>query len=115
MYNQNYYQTQNNSVLKCTPFIIYLVLLLLKLMSNYSSSTEKTTESTVANTESTDTPKTLSTSSIIYNLVLGIIIYMLCKNGYNKVAWFFLLLPIIALFTVLFAVVSVAKSTENTE
>jgi len=112
MYNQSYYNPQNtyqnnyeNNSGFCTPLIIYVVLCI--LIATVSFTSTKNTEST--NTESTST---LTGSGILYNLVFSLILYLLCKNGYNTVAWVLLLLPFIGALIVLLAFVSVLKAVK---
>ena len=115
MYNQSYYNPQytyqnnyeNNSGF-CTPLIIYVVLSILTATASFTSTKKTSTENT--NTESTST---FTGSGILYNLVFSLILYLLCKNGYNTVAWILLLLPLIGALVALLAFVSVLKAVKT--
>lgn len=58
----------------CVPLSLYLILVLFGVLM---------------------VPQTRSTASLITHGAVLAILYVLCKNGYNKLAWFVLLWPFI--------------------
>ena len=93
----------------CWPLYIYIALAVLQLaaipmMKTYDSTTKTYTAA------STVVKFRYFITALVWNLLIGFLLYYLCKKCHNRWAWFVLLLPII-FDILLFLLIGVAAVT----
>lgn len=81
----------------CMPTIIYVILFSITLIINLFQDPYNNENKNIA------FKINLISHHLLYGLIFTIIIYLLCKQGYNNTAWIVLLLPLV-LFIVFFVI-----------
>ena len=86
----------------CSPAVFYLIIslfaLLAMIIQNYGNNDKFCLGYYECNVSNTNT---IYVMKIFYILFWAWILNLMCKGGYKKVAWFFVLLPFILFFVIL--------------